>query len=153
MIKRKRNQKLLSPSTIIVTAIVVKRAKVMFSRASVCPTERRGEWPGQRGGGWSGQKGGWQMSRGRWMPHNTHPPPEGRPRGRPPPPPPPRQTWRRTTYTPRGGPRGRPPTPPPTPEADLEADHLPPLTTTPPPGNTVNARAVRTLLECILVSK
>ena len=83
----------------LITARVVKRAKVMFSRASVCPTP--------------GGVDNTPLVTG----HNTCPPP--------PPPPPPRQSH----STSRPGHRSQ---------------HFPP--------GTMHRRAVRILLECILVT-
>ena len=105
----------------IITSRVAKRAKVMFSQASVCPTP---------GGLPSGQREGvclnTYLSR---PPLNTY---LGRPSPRKADPPPPLPAKAE---------------PPPPRRADAPCQGRPP-----PPGNTVNGRAVRILLECNLVS-
>ena len=145
----------------IITARVAKRAKVMFSR--VCVTHSV-----QRGGGGGGEVGN---TKG----HNTTlPPPGTRSQHLPPP-------WDQVTTPPPPGPgHNTPPswdqatTPPPPPKT--RSQHLPPslppppgsghntslpspppgpghnnsLPPPPPPG-TMRRRAVRILLECILV--
>ena len=126
----------------IFTARVAKRAKVMFSQAFVCPSPEGGE----------------EVTMG--LDHHHPPPtwdlvttPHPPPGNWSPPPCPPPQPG---TWSPPPAPPGTRSPPLPPPHLELAHHHHPPpppgTWSPPPPPHPVKRRAVRILLECILVT-